>query len=69
MGYQRELFDAVCSACKKDCKIPFRYDPARPVYCSTCWQERRVNREQPFNARKNESINPSRRKEAGEWAN
>ncbi len=36
-GGDREMFDAVCSKCKKPCKIPFKPITGRPVYCSNCF--------------------------------
>ena len=32
-----ELFDAVCSQCKKNCKVPFRPTGDKPVYCRECF--------------------------------
>jgi CxxC-x17-CxxC domain-containing protein len=34
---QREMFDAVCAACGKPCKVPFQPKDDRPVYCSECF--------------------------------
>ncbi|MFH0830851.1 MAG: CxxC-x17-CxxC domain-containing protein, partial [Parcubacteria group bacterium] len=33
---ERELFNAVCHTCNKVFKLPFKPDPARPVYCREC---------------------------------
>lgn len=33
----REMFDAVCAECGKECKIPFQPTNDRPVYCSECF--------------------------------
>ena len=33
----RQMFDAVCSDCGKECKIPFEPKTDRPVYCSDCF--------------------------------
>lgn len=33
----REMFDAVCSNCGKDCQIPFRPSQGRDVFCSRCF--------------------------------
>jgi CxxC-x17-CxxC domain-containing protein len=30
------LYDAVCSECKKEIKVPFPPDGKRPIYCKTC---------------------------------
>jgi CxxC-x17-CxxC domain-containing protein len=39
-GGQREMFDAVCAECGKDCKVPFQPRNDRPVYCSDCFDNR-----------------------------
>ena len=40
-----ELFDAVCSDCGKNCKIPFRpKHPNKPIYCKECWRKHKKNR-------------------------
>lgn len=36
-GQRRELYDAVCSACGKETKVPFRPRNDRPIYCSDCF--------------------------------
>lgn len=35
----REMTDAVCSNCGKNCKLPFRPTGDRPVYCSDCFEK------------------------------
>ncbi len=30
---QRPMYSAKCSKCGKDCEVPFKPDPGRPVYC------------------------------------
>jgi CxxC-x17-CxxC domain-containing protein len=40
----REEFDAVCSECKKDCKVPFKPDPSKEVFCRECFAKRRPKR-------------------------
>ena len=40
-GGQREMFDAVCAECGKECKVPFQPSNDRPVYCSECFANRR----------------------------
>jgi len=37
----RRFHAAVCSDCGKDCEVPFKPDPNRPVYCRDCWEIRR----------------------------
>ncbi|MBQ2114776.1 MAG: zinc-ribbon domain containing protein [Selenomonadales bacterium] len=38
---QRELFDAVCSECGCETKVPFKPTEGKPVYCRDCFQARR----------------------------
>lgn len=33
----KQMFDAICSDCKKEIKVPFKPDPNRPVYCKDCF--------------------------------
>jgi CxxC-x17-CxxC domain-containing protein len=35
---RREMFDAVCSNCGKDTKVPFQPRGDKPVYCSDCFE-------------------------------
>jgi CxxC-x17-CxxC domain-containing protein len=35
------LHRAVCSDCGRECGVPFKPDPDRPVYCQACWAARR----------------------------
>jgi CxxC-x17-CxxC domain-containing protein len=37
-GGGRQMYDAVCSACGKPCKVPFEPRGDRPVYCSDCFR-------------------------------
>lgn len=37
-GSSRPMFDAVCAACGKPCKVPFEPRNDRPVYCSDCFR-------------------------------
>lgn len=34
----RPMFDAVCSACGKETKVPFKPSGDKPVYCSECFR-------------------------------
>jgi CxxC-x17-CxxC domain-containing protein len=34
---QKELYDAECSNCHKTCKVPFRPNGTKPVYCKDCF--------------------------------
>jgi CxxC-x17-CxxC domain-containing protein len=38
-GYrqQRQMYDAVCASCGKECQVPFEPRNGRPVYCSDCY--------------------------------
>lgn len=38
-GGRRELHDAVCDKCGKDCKVPFMPTSGKPVYCSACFEK------------------------------
>lgn len=39
---KRELFAAVCADCGAETKVPFQPRNDRPVYCSSCFDKRRV---------------------------
>lgn len=39
-----ELTDAICSDCKKPCKVPFVPTTDRPLYCKECFATRRAER-------------------------
>jgi CxxC-x17-CxxC domain-containing protein len=34
-----EMYDAVCSDCGKDCKVPFKPTSGKPIYCSSCFEK------------------------------
>ena len=36
----RQMFDAVCDNCGKDCKVPFQPRSGKPIYCSNCFEEK-----------------------------
>jgi ATP-dependent RNA helicase DeaD len=36
-----ETYKALCTDCGKECEVPFKPDPNRPVYCRECWIQRR----------------------------
>lgn len=36
---RHEMFNATCSNCGKDCKVPFRPTGSKPVYCSECFEK------------------------------
>ncbi len=35
----REMHQATCSQCGKDCQVPFRPTGDKPVYCSDCYEK------------------------------
>jgi CxxC-x17-CxxC domain-containing protein len=37
---EREMFSATCSSCGQEAKVPFQPSGDKPVYCSTCFQQR-----------------------------
>jgi CxxC-x17-CxxC domain-containing protein len=37
---EREMFSATCSSCGQEAKVPFQPSSEKPVYCSTCFQQR-----------------------------
>lgn len=36
---RREMFNATCSNCGKECQVPFRPTNGKPVYCSECFEK------------------------------
>jgi len=38
---RREMYQATCAQCGKDCQVPFQPRDDRPVYCSDCFEKRR----------------------------
>lgn len=54
----REMFDAICSECGKDCKLPFEPKTDKPVYCSECFEK--VSEENGGNSRRDEGRRSSR---------
>ena len=37
---ERVMYDAVCSECGADCKVPFQPSGDRPIFCSDCFANR-----------------------------
>ena len=37
---EREMFSATCSSCGQEAQVPFQPSGDKPVYCSTCFQQR-----------------------------
>lgn len=42
---ERQLFDATCSNCGNACRVPFRPNGTKPVYCSNCFNSPRQGQE------------------------
>jgi len=42
--HQNNVYEAVCADCGNKCKVPFKPDQNRPVYCQACWATRRGSR-------------------------
>ena len=44
-GYrsQRRMYPVVCAQCGKDTEVPFEPREGRPVYCSECYNTRRLS--------------------------
>ena len=40
-GGRRELFRATCSVCGQEAQVPFQPSGDKPVYCSSCFEQRR----------------------------
>lgn len=38
----RPMFDATCSGCGVETKVPFEPTSGKPVYCQTCFQAQRA---------------------------
>src|SRR5438270_11666119 len=36
----REMFTATCSSCGQEAQVPFQPSGDKPVYCSSCFQQR-----------------------------
>ena len=36
----REMFTATCSSCGQEAQVPFQPSGGKPVYCSSCFQQR-----------------------------
>ena len=37
----RPMHKAICADCSKECEVPFRPRPERPVYCQACFAKRK----------------------------
>ena len=36
----REMHKSVCSECKKECTVPFKPTPGKPVFCKECFAKK-----------------------------
>lgn len=43
---ERKMYKAVCAECKVECEVPFVPRAERPVYCKTCYSNRRKENNQ-----------------------
>jgi len=39
----RQMYEAVCTSCGQIAQVPFEPSADKPVYCSTCFEQRRGN--------------------------
>ncbi len=44
---RRPMYAIVCYQCGKDCEIPFKPTPGRPVYCPECFAQKKAGQLQP----------------------
>ncbi len=51
-GNKPQMYDATCSSCGKDCKVPFRPTGSRPIFCSICF-DRQGDEGAPRSSEKN----------------
>ena len=58
-GNDREMHDATCDKCKKQCQIPFRPSGGKPVYCSDCFRSEGGSNSSSFSSRREERSAPS----------
>lgn len=38
-GDRKQMFDAECANCGRDCRVPFRPTGDKPIYCSQCFED------------------------------
>lgn len=38
---ERQMFEAVCDECGNNCKVPFQPSGDKPIYCSSCFGEKK----------------------------
>jgi CxxC-x17-CxxC domain-containing protein len=44
LGYERQMFPAICAECGKQTEVPFVPREGRPVYCRDCYNKIRLRR-------------------------
>jgi CxxC-x17-CxxC domain-containing protein len=42
---EKEMHKAVCAECGKECEVPFKPDPSRPVYCQNAGRRKEQQEE------------------------
>ncbi len=43
----KQMFQAVCAECRKNCEVPFKPTPERATYCKECFTRRKAERRGP----------------------
>lgn len=38
-GGDRQMYQAVCSNCGRNCSVPFKPTGAKPIFCSECFEK------------------------------
>ena len=60
----KEMFDAVCDDCGRNCQVPFQPTSGKPIFCSDCFRDKRDSDERPsrgnFNAPQSAPSNSSK---------
>ncbi len=41
---ERKMYKAICSDCGKECEVPFKPTPGKPVRCQDCFRKNRPQR-------------------------
>jgi CxxC-x17-CxxC domain-containing protein len=60
----KEMFDAVCDDCGRNCQVPFQPTSGKPIFCSDCFRDKRDGDERPsrgnFNTHQSAPSNSSK---------
>ena len=61
---RREMHKAICDKCGKDCEVPFKPTPGKPLYCDDCFKDksREAGSRSEFGKRSNENIDQINKK-------